>query len=359
MADSAGDKTEPATAKRRDDARQKGQVCKSQEVTNVGIFIAVLITLALVSGDQFDQMALVVRHHASNVPHGDISAATALALIGGTSRNVALAFLPLVAAAFCASLLTSVMQIGLTFASESITFRLDKLNPAGGLKNLVSLRSIVKLITSLAKLAVIGTICWTSIEEYLPAFMSLSFSNPAVMLSTTGSAILVMALRVAIAMALIAFADWLYQKWQYEKSLRMSKQEVKDEAKMMEGDPQNKNRIRQAQFEMARKRMFSKVPEADVVVRNPTHYAVALRYAPATMGAPRVVAKGVDHLARRILDLAFEHRIPIITNPPLARTLYRTTELDGDIPFNLYKAVAHILGRIYRRQRRKAAMARG
>ncbi|HRU04856.1 MAG TPA: flagellar biosynthesis protein FlhB [Candidatus Brocadiia bacterium] len=357
MSEDAEDKTEPATPKRRDDARRRGQVCKSAEVPIAVILCAALITLSATGKDILTNLAVMLRRCLLIVPPGELTNAQTLSLVGGVWWSAFMAFLPLLATVFIAAFAALAIQIGVHYNDETLMFRPERLNPATGLTNLVSLQSVARLLVSLAKLSAIIITCWVSIKDEMATIMPLACATPAQFTSATSQAIFAMSVRVAVVMAIIAFADWCYQKWQFEKNMRMSKQEIKDEAKMLEGDPKIKARIRQIQFQMAKKRMLSKVPQAGVVIRNPTHFAVALQYNKLKNSAPIVVAKGADHLARKILDIAFQHRIPIVTDPPLARALYHTVDLDQEIPLTFYKAVARILARLYRQKRRAAAVA--
>jgi len=355
VSEGAEDKTESATPKRREDARRRGQVCKSAEVPVAAILCAALIALSATGKDILDTLAVMLRRGLQIVPPGELTNAQTLSLVGGMCWEGFVAFVPLLGAVFVAAFAALALQIGVHYNEETIMLHAEKLNPVSGFSNLLSLPAIVKLIVSLAKLSAIAIACWVSIGDELAALMPLSFATPAQFTSATSQAVFSMTTRVAVVLAIIAFADWCYQKWQFEKNMRMSKQEVKDEAKMLDGDPKIKARIRQVQFQMAKKRMLSKVPQAGVVIRNPTHYAVALQYQKLKNSAPVVVAKGADHLARKILDIAFQHRIPIVTDPPLARALYRSVDLDQEIPLNFYKAVARILARLYRQKKRAVA----
>jgi len=351
LAEGEEDKTERATPHRRNEARKKGQVCLSREVGGVGMLLAVLLVLYFLSGTILQGLMGIVGHYLTGLPAGDIGVSDALRISRGGIVRGAMLFLPLMAAAFLVSVGAVVAQVGVAYTPEALGLRFEKLNPASGLTRLVSSHSVFGLVTSLLKLVVIAVICWLSIRDEVRVLLRLPFGTPATLVQATGAAVFAMSLRIVLAMAAIALLDWCWQKWQYEKNLRMTKQEVKDEAKLLEGDPRSKARIRRAQMEMARKRMMAAARTADVVVRNPTHYAVALKYDKASMAAPEVVAKGANFMARRILEVAARYQIPIVTDPPLAQTLYRTVQVGHRIPVQLYRAVARILAQIYRSRR--------
>ena len=357
MAQEADDKTERATPHRRKEAREKGQVCVSREVSSVAALLGLLMVLSLTGGHLLDGLRGIARLYYSSLPTRDVTAAQSLAFAGVGLSQGALLFLPLFTVGFVVGLVAVIAQVGFSITPESLTIRMDKMNPAANISKFFSPNSLVTLLTSLLKLAAIGITCWISIRGELRSIVGLSFGTPRSLVSAIGTYVLIMCLRVTLIMAVVALIDWCWQKYQYEKSLRMSRQEIKDEQKMLEGDPKIKARIRRAQMEMVRKRMMAAVPTADVVVRNPTHYAVALKYDKKSMHAPQVVAKGANYMAKKILKLAARHQIPVITDPPLARAIYRKVKLGHRIPVQLYRAVAKILAQIFRNRRRHAGAA--
>ena len=252
--------------------------------------------------------------------------------------------LAILAAGVCAH----VAQFGFLFTTESLTPKMSRLSPINGLKRLFSLRSLVELAKSVLKVVTVGTAAFILIRSELHVVPGLVLSSVVDILAFTGWVAFKICLGACGALIILAALDYAYQRWEHEKNLRMTKQEVKDEYKQTEGDPKVKARIRSIQLETARRRMMEAVPEADVVITNPTHLAVALRFDGTKMAAPCVVAKGAGHVAERIKQIAAEHGVPIVENRPLARTLIKTVDIGASIPAELYKAVAQILAYVYR-----------
>ena len=264
--------------------------------------------------------------------------------------NVLGVMLPILATAMIAGIAINLLQVGFLFTTKSLGMKLNRISPISGFKRLFSLNTIVDLLKSLLKIAFIGFIAYSDYRKLLdqfPNYIGADVYNTV--LRFMGAAITI-ALKMCLAMAFIAAADYLYQWWKYEKDLKMTKQEVKDEYKMLEGDPQIKGRIRQKQRQMSAMRMMSRVPEADVVITNPTHYAVALKYEESVSSAPIVVAKGQDYIARKIKEIALEHKVHIVENKPLAQSLYSMCDVDDEIPPEFYQAVADILVFVYKQK---------
>jgi len=257
---------------------------------------------------------------------------------------------PVLGAALVAGVAANVLQIGFMFTTETLKVKLEKLNPVNGLKQMFSPRKLVDLLKNLLKIFLVGYVAYTDYMNLLEKFGSYVGQDVYVSFIDIMRTAFLMALKMCIVMVFIAVADFLYQWWKYEKDLRMTKQEVKDEYKMMEGDPKIKGKIRQKQMQMSAMRMMQQVPEADVVITNPTHYAVALAYDDKVSIAPTVVAKGQDYIARKIREVAVEHGVEIVENPPLAQSLFATCEVNDEIPEDLYQAVADILVFVYRQK---------
>lgn len=252
-----------------------------------------------------------------------------------------------------AAVIATMLQTKMLFSSKAFSFKAERINPLKGMKKIFSMRSFVELLKSLLKISIVLYVIYSVIKSELvlmPRMMDMSFWQA---LSKIGSIIMSIVTKAGMAFIFVAGADYLYQWWQYEKNLRMSKQEVKDEYKQTEGDPQIKSRIRQIQQQRAKHRMMQSVPTADVVIRNPTHYAVALKYDQDRNAAPRVIAKGADSLALRIIAVAKENDVYVMENRPLARALFESVELDGEIPERFYKAVAEVLAFVYSLKKRE------
>ena len=356
MAESPGqERTERATGKRRMEARKRGQVALSREVpsalvliTLLGVFYfagtRVLADLMRLFSGFFGQL------HTARLR--TISDAGALAADLFQSCFFLLA--PMILPLLIAGLAGNILQIGFEIHADPIAPKLSKLNPLAGLKRIFSVRGLVELIKSVVKIVFIGAIAWSVVSGYLAEFPILVRRDIADIWEFTHTAAFQIIFYVCLAMIALAALDFAYQRWQHEQSLKMTKQEVKDERKQTEGDPQIKARIRSLQRQAAYHRMIAEIPKADVVITNPTHLAIALRFDPSAMAAPQVVAKGADHVAARIRDIAHEHGVPLVENPPLAQALYKVAEPGDSIPVDLYRAVAEVLAYVYRLKGRHA-----
>ncbi len=344
------DKTEEPTAKRIDDAFKKGQVPKSQEVNHWFMLAAGAAIVGLFSGDIGDGIV----HHFTRFlesPHAiDAEAGTLVELANLAGAKVlsflALPFLILVGAALAGNML----QHRLVFAPDKIAPKLENLSLMKGVKKIFGSKGAVDLLKAMAKIIVIGgmviAIIWPDLVNlrHVPRMELIS------MLGFLQHETLKILMAVLLVMAAVAIGDTFYQRYDWFENLRMSVKDVKDESKQSEGDPHVKAKIRQLRSERGRARMMAAVPEADVVITNPTHFAVALKYDSDTMAAPKVVAKGQDNIAFRIREVAEENDVPIVENPPLARGLYSTADLDREIPMEFFKAVAEVIGYVMRLQ---------
>ncbi len=344
----AQDKTEKPTAKRRSKARDQGQVAKSSELTSVAVLLAGLVSLYTMGGFYYTQTSNLLRYFLSNLGQLHLDPDNAHGLSMWVMTFFLKVTLPVMGVVMLAALLENFRQVGFLLATKRLKMDFSRLNPFSGLKRFMSLRVLVDLGKNLAKLAVVGGVAWSTMSSEWGNLPNLADMDLKQGMEYVISICLRLFWRCVLAMLILAILDWMYQKWDYEKNLKMSKQEVKDENKQSEGDPQVKSRIRSIQRDAARKRMLSAVPDADVVVTNPTHYAVALAYKAGEMDSPQVVAKGMNLIAERIKEAARKHGVPIIEDKPLARALYRQVEVGQSIPFELYEAVATILAHVYR-----------
>jgi flagellar biosynthetic protein FlhB len=345
-------KTEDPTGRKLQEAREQGQVPKSQEVNNLLMILALTISVVVFGGAMardIVNMALPFIESPDMVPT-DIGHLTTMGwkllgmilLAGGAPLAIALF------AAFGAGYL----QFGLILSAEQLSPSLEKISPLKGLKRIFSMRSFSDFLKGLLKLAVVGAIVYVAITPSVGELHKLIGMEVVQLLGVITSLLRRLLFTVFAAMLVIALMDVLYQRYEHIKGLRMSRQEIKDEMRESEGDPMIKGRLRQLRMERARKRMMAEVPKADVVVTNPTHYAVALKY-DAQMASPKVVAKGVDKVAQKIREIAAENDVPVVENPPLARGLYAAVDIDQEITPEFYKAVAEVIGYIYRMKRRK------
>jgi flagellar biosynthetic protein FlhB len=343
------DRSEPATDKRREDSRRKGKVVKSVELNSALIIVFGL--LILYAGGQFfaQQLADAARRSFSGAGMVRINAAEVHHVVVEGFWSLGIVLAPVLLGVTLVGLASNYAQVGVMFTLEPLQLNFDRMNPVTGLRRvLVSRRSLAELLKNLLKIGVVGIVAYTSLNGVMEESMSLMDSDVAAVLgylTTTGFAV---GLKVGIAFLALAAADYLFQRFEHERDLRMTKQEVKEEAKSQEGDPLVKSRIRSIQRQIAHKRMMQDVPKADVVITNPTHLAIAIKYDIATMTAPKVVAKGADLIAKRIREIAQENGVPLIEDRPLAQALYKGVDIGEQVPEKLFHAVAQVLAYIYR-----------
>lgn len=348
----AEERTEQATPRRRQEARRRGQVARSVELSSVAAFLAVVMVLKAVSEGALQGAMESIRFALTNLSHTEFSPALALSFTSGCLGHAAKAFLPVIGVAMVVGVAVNLLQVGVMFTAEPLAPNWARLNPVAGFMRLFSRRAFVESVKTLLKVLLIGWLAFSAVRADAAMLLRTSEIDPLMVLMLVGQLLYKMAWRVGLAMLVLALLDYGFQRWEYEKSLRMTKEEVKQELKQTEGDPQVKSRIRARQQAIARRRMMQAVPKADVVVTNPTHYAVALQYDSQKMAAPTVVAKGMNLIALRIRELAQQHSVPIVENPPLAQSLYRTVDIGEQIPPELYQAVAEVLAYVYRLRRR-------
>ncbi len=352
-----GERTERATPKRREEARRQGQVPRSTELTHALVLLVGVGVLAALGGRMLRGLSELVRVQLAGATASAVSVEGVYVLFQRLSMQILMVMLPLVLALILIGLSSNVLQVGFMVTARPLTPRWSAINPIEGFKRIFSLRSVTELVKALLKVGLIGLIAWTTVKADLEQLVPLIGADGTLLLSRVGAATVKLGLRVGAALLVLAILDYGYQRWEYERSIRMSRQEVEEEQKQQDGDPQVKSRIRQMQRQLSRRRMMTAVPTADVVITNPTHVAVALKYDRVTMAAPVVVAKGMRKLAQRIKETAREHHVPIVEDPPLARLLYREAELDRPIPVSLYQAVAQVLAHVWRLRARLAGGA--
>jgi flagellar biosynthetic protein FlhB len=347
MADDAGEKTEEPTAKQFEKAREEGNVAKSRELTS-GIFLTLcIIFLYFYLPYTIKQFGDLIKE-LFQFERFTINMESAKYLFYHSLMFMAKIMLPIFIFAFVITFIVEAAQVGFHFSSKAIDPKWDKINFFMALpKYLQAKRKLVELLKSLFKITVLGFVAVIVIKQDLSVIIKLTdaeFMDSSVYL---GKLLFELVFKMSLAVVILGIMDFAYQKWQHRQDLRMTKQHVKEEYKQMEGDPLIRQRIRNAQQELARKRMMSDVPKADVVVTNPTHYAVALKYEPGKAKAPYVVAKGQRLMALRIKEIARQNNVYIHEDPPLAQTLYKTLDIGDEIPENLYRAVVEILAVIY------------
>jgi flagellar biosynthesis protein FlhB len=347
MGDSSQDKTEQPTSKKLDDARQDGNIAQSREIPSVLILAGGTGVLFFSGSWMIGRLTVMMRSLYQQAGHLVMDPATMDNLLWQISLHTVIVLVPLMLAIMVAGVAGNVAQFGFLFTGKKLTPDLNKLNPVNGLKNLFSLRSLVELAKSIIKLVIISAVAYVVFNHYRDRIPSLMRMSVGQILGFIGRVSFQMCLYICMVLFLMAVLDYIYIRWQHRQDLKMTKQEVKDEHKQSEGDPAVKARIRSVQREMARRRMMEAVPEATVVITNPTHLAIALKYEEG-MRAPAVVAKGAGFIAQKIKSLAVENDIPLMENKPLARAMYKSTEIGDFIPAELYRAVAEILAYVYR-----------
>ncbi|WP_100404470.1 flagellar biosynthesis protein FlhB [Bacillus solitudinis] len=345
----ADEKTEKASPKKRQDSRNKGQVPKSNDINTALILLIVFLFLWLFGGAILGTtMTDILKHVFQSYLLLEVTEQNFEMIFYDLIMQAATVLLPVLLMALIAGVFSSYIQVGALFTTEPLKMSLSKINPLKGLKRLFSMRAIVDLLKSLLKITLVGTLVFVILWFNLEDVMLLSQKTVEDGFHVIAQLTALLGVAVAVLLLFLAIPDYLYQKYDHEKQIRMSKKDIKDEHKNMDGDPKIKSKRRQKQMEMAMSRMMQEVPKADVVITNPTHFAVALRYDEENADAPIVVAKGVDFVAQKIKGLAAKHDVVTVENKPLARALYAQTDIGQQVPEDLFKAVAEVLAFVYR-----------
>ena len=347
-AEQGGERTEEPSQRRLQEARERGQVPRSRELTSFATMIGGSATLIAVGGSLAGRMAQVMRHGLSIDPQSLQDTHSMLSLLGEACRSGVLVLLPVFGVVAGLVLLASIVMGGWNFSPVAMVPDFTRLSPQSGLKRVFGLHGLTELGKALLKCVLVGAVCTAVIAWLFGDVLALGRMTPSAAIGRGAGLLSWAFVWLCASLALVALVDVPLQLFQFKRALRMTRQEVRDEAKESDGRPETKQRIRQLQNQLARRRMMHKVPTADVVIVNPTHFAVALKYDPQKMRAPRVLAKGVDLVAQNIRRIAEEHRVPIFESPRLARALYKSTDLNREIPAGLYMAVAQVLSYIFR-----------
>ena len=354
MADQQGqEKTEAPTEKKRRESREEGQVAFSRELPSAALLAGILLTLIATSPlilDAFREMTTQIFREMSKAD--ELSIGSLYDLSGEIFSTLLPAFAPFAAIIVLVGILASVLQVGVQITLKAIAPKFNKISPLTGLKRLFSTQSLADFLKSMAKLIIVGIVGYITYMDKITELNGLSVATPEAILEYNFTVVAEVSGKIVLALVAIAIFDYLYQRWHHEKQLMMTKQEVKEETKQTEGDPQLKARIRQIQREMSNARMMQEVPKADALIVNPTHFSVAILYDRDVMEAPEVTAKGTDHMALRMRTVARENSVPILERPELARDLYANVEIGETIPERFYKAIAEILAFVYRLSRR-------
>ncbi len=365
FSDDPDSKTEEPTSKKISETRKKGQVAKSQELTYALSLIAIFLTLKFTVGmvgerflDVFSWAYGTVIPDLVSYEKGGVSIATFSALFREIINRMLFMVLPFFLIGFLVALFGQGLQFKFQVTSEPLKPKFSKLNPVNGVKRLFSIQAVFNLGLSIVKTVLVFVIAYFSIVDHLPELFIMYDLDLASAIQLTGQIVIDTGIRISFVYLLVGFGDFFFQRWKFKKDIKMTKQEVKDEYKNAEGDPQIKGKQRQKMREVSQRRMMQSVPQADVVITNPTHYAVALRYEAGSSDAPVVVAKGQDLVAQKIKEIAAENGVMIVENPPLARAIYTTGDLYGLIPPELYEAVASVLALVYNQDRAHSSRTR-
>lgn len=349
MPSGSGEKTEKATPKRRSDARKEGNVATSKDVIMVVSLFGCFYCLQLFFPMMYKSLRDILVYLIAAIGEIDELSAGELQQLGMmVVKLLALCIFPLGIISIAIAVVATGVQTRFLFTMKPTKFKLSKLNPLNGIKNLFSAKNFIEVVKSLLKLIVLSVVLYQVLKGEITLIAQTMDMNPVVGFSYILKEIMSMVLRIVLVFAAIAGFDFFYQRWSYEKKLKMTKEEVKEEYKQTEGNPQIKGKIRSLQQSMARSRMMQAVPTADVIIRNPTHYAVALRYDIDHDNAPVLIAKGQDLIALKIVEIAEQNHITVIENKPLARGIYASTPLDCEIPAEYYGVVAEILVKVFR-----------
>ena len=357
-----GDKTEEPTQKKLDDARKEGQVAKSQELNSAISLIAVFLLLRVIgfyTGTRFLELFYWVYEGIPEhtvITGGEISVRDFCIYVNRCALQMLIILLPILLVGFAISVIVNIIQVKWAPTTKPLQPKFDKLSPLSGMKRLFSAEKLFELLKSVVKIVIIGYMAYITLKDKLGMILLLEQFSLKEGVALVLDTVLDMGLRIAILYLIVGIADYAYRRWKFHKDMMMTKQEVKDEYKNSEGDPQIKGKIRQKMREVSQRRMMAAIPQADVVITNPTHFAVALRYDVTIAAAPVVVAKGTDFLAQKIKEVARENNVDIVENKPLARMIYHNVELGDIIPPELYQAVAEILAFVYNQKEQRGEM---
>lgn len=358
MADQpASEKVLPPSPRKLQQARERGNVARSADLNSGVLLLVASLGFYMLGPLTFNQLIALTQYYFADASTISLRPGDMQPLLVQALLLTVPVVVPLMLLLMAAGIFINVTQIGFIFSGQALQPKLERLNPIRGFQRFVSLRALVELVKSLTKLGVIGYIAFSTVRGRIPDILVLMHSSPSAIGVSVWHILFAVWWRVGLAMIVIGLFDFAFQRWQYLRDLRMTRQEAQDELKQLEGDPRIKQRVRQIQRQMAMQRMMADVPDAEVVITNPTAYAVALRYEAGKMEAPTVVAKGARRIAERIRELAVEHDVPIVERPELARALFRDIEIGGHVPEALFTAVAEVLAYIYEIDRRESKIA--
>ena len=350
MADSSGDKKHLASDKRRRQAREQGQVVKSQDLTSAGLLLAAVAALWFLGEPSAESMASAIKSALAETKIAPMRSGDIVNWMLRIAGRLAIASVPMLIVMFIAGILANVVQTGLLIAPEKVAPKLSNISPLSGAKRIVSARGVARLGFGIFKVAVIGVVAYFALLKHQDSVLGLAAMSVPQIAVTLFDALMGTCVWIGGALFVLALLEYAFQRWRHEKDLMMTDQEVRDELKETEGDPQVAARRRQVQRQLMMQRAETEVPKADVVVTNPTELAIAIQYDPLTMPAPIVLAKGAGVLAQRIRRLALQHNVPVVERKPLAQALYKTVDVGSIVPPEQYQAVAEVLRYVYQLQ---------
>lgn len=344
------EKIYPATPHKRNESREKGQVAKSNELATTLALIGVLSFFFVAGYDTYHHL-IDIMYGAFTAIGGQLSAGKTILIFLGLMGIAFKIIAPVLIVAVIVGVLGNIFQIGLIFSSQPLMPQMSRINPISGFQRILSMRGLFEAVKSIFKIGLIGYIVYRTIMSGLVDVVSLVDADKsniaALFVSTVGRIGFQVFLRAALALLFLSIFDFLYQRWQHEQDIRMTREEMREEMKRTEGDPEIRRRIRRVQRELSQARMMKAIPEADAVITNPVHLAVAIKYDYEVMDSPYVVAKGERKIARQIREIAEEHGVPIVENPPLAQALYKNVEVGEVIPMEFYQAIAEVLAYVH------------
>ena len=350
MGEDKFDKTEEATPRKLEQSREKGEVAKSKDATSVAMLIAAIGIFYFFSDNIIENINMLVRDLFSESASVELTVANAQGLLLKISKGIFHIMMPFLLLPLI-GMIANFLQIGFIFSAQPIMPKLSKVNPLSGLKRLFGASAAMEFAKTLAKMVIVGLVAFNVLKDEVSNFAQLADTETMTLFTYLGTVSFKVLVKSAWVLIIIALIDFIFQKWERSRNLKMSKHEIKEEYKNSEGQPLVKARIRSLQRSLAKQRMMQEVPDATVVITNPTHYAVALKYEQGTMSAPVVVAKGAGVVAKKIREIAKESGVPMVENKPLARALWKLVEVGSEVPADLYQAIAEILAYVFKLKR--------
>jgi flagellar biosynthetic protein FlhB len=350
--ESSQEKTEEATPKRREEARNKGQVARSSELSSVAILMSGVLALGGLGSYMYSKLSFFMVDVLSNAVFIELTPINIAGVLETWFNHYVLIVGPLIVLLVLAALLVNYAQVGILFTADPLIPKANRISPLTGIKRIFSSKGLVELLKGLFKIAAVAIMTYFTVKAELKSVVSYMDLGVGQIFLSSGNLILTLFFRIVLLLLIMALLDYVFQRWDYEKNLRMTRQQIKEEFKQQEGDPLVSARVRNLQREMSRKRMMDDVAKADVIITNPTHVAVALKYDIENMQAPLVLAKGQRLVAERIKDLGRQVGIPLVENKPLARALFKAVHIGDEIPEDLFKAVAQVLAFVFQLKRR-------